>query len=200
MEKQHHLVELRLRTTHHKVQHVDKHPESVPLDTFALEPGACRNNTCKELSHGAAKAPTQKQWRHWLEVCFCLGLPCTLVIPMLWALQDVDKTDGHQVRHGFDSHNRHSNHEVTAAMHEQLSRPQTSSQKARLSHALDKWRRDARGLEAIGYPTSKVLFLEDVRRRSQSRGARPKSFWVTSCISSVFYSSGWRSSVVRFQC
>ena len=98
------------------------------------------------------------------------------VIPMLWALQDVDKTDGHQVRYGFASHNRHSNHEVTAAMHEQLSRPQTSAQKARLSDALNKWRRDARGLEAIGYPTSKEgtfyslkTFVEGLRAEVHAR-------------------------------
>ena len=95
------------------------------------------------------------------------------MIPMLWALQDVEKTDGHQVRYGFASH------EVTAAMHEQLSRPQTSSQKARLSHALIKWRRDARGLEAIGYPTSKEgtfyslkTFVEGLRAEMHARSRR----------------------------
>ena len=60
--------------------------------------------------------------------------------PMLWALDDVGKTDGHKVLYGLANHMHHANHEVAAAMHQQFLRPQACEHKAQLSDVLNRWR------------------------------------------------------------
>ena len=76
--------------------------------------------------------------------CFsCLKLPHTLVIPQLFALQNVDKIDGQKVR-GI------------------LPIIKTCSQKAQISAALKKRRRDVRKFETTLFPTSKKGTLDSL--------------------------------------